>query len=411
MRILVLNCYSRNALAVINGLKGVATVIGADAKRSDLVINPDRWFRSGALESVHRYTDPVDGKTEFTNDLAEICRATKADGVVGTGTKITNFLSECKPELQKLVPGTKILVEDFSKLKRLSDKWNTVEVCRELGVPVPKSILLEDPALVEKQMAGFTFPVVVKPRDSYASKGVTTLSTKEEFLDYVRNSEAEIFHRWPEGKYIVQECISGDLHDVVGCFKEGRPYCLLTQQRMLSYYDFGGGGIVNKTTREQKLLDYAETILSHFSWNGIAMFDFVKHANGDFYLLECNPKVWGTTQLAIDAGQNVVSTLVRLFVLEESFEPKKDYKVGMVYKWILPDCVSAWIQKPLSLPNIFRRVISTFSRYGGTEVHWNTSWANMPHLLGIVFNRVSTKGIFGKFAFGSANRTRALSKA
>jgi len=66
---------------------------------------------------------------------------------------------------------------------------------------------------------------------------------------------------------------------------------MMTQHRIVCQYDFGGGGIVNKTTHDPAMMELARTFISHVKWNGLLLLDFIRDREGRYFLLEANPKV------------------------------------------------------------------------------------------------------------------------
>ncbi|RLB11223.1 MAG: hypothetical protein DRG39_04620, partial [Deltaproteobacteria bacterium] len=339
MRIIVLNCYSRNSLAVINSLDKSYKIIGGTA-RKNLLFKPDRIFKSPYVSLIFRYTDPVEYPEIFKTDIINACNTYKADAVIPTGTAITNYLSYYKSDIAESTKA-KILVEDYQKLSQLADKWITCNVCTKLNIPIPKATLIQTKEDVEQICDSFSFPIILKPRTSYASKGIQFFHNRESFKKYILNSKID-------SSCLVQELIEGELHDVALFAKDGKVLSILTQKRLLSFYDFGGGGIINKTTYEPQLMEYGTRIAEYLKWNGVLEIDFIKQES-NYYLLECNPKIWGTTHLTVKAGLNVVQQLIDTFVLNKPVEKRQNsYKVGLVYKWLFPECVSSWFHKPMT---------------------------------------------------------------
>lgn len=386
MKILVLNCYSRNSLAVINNLDPGYEIIGGEAKKKNyLFFNPEKFFRSKRLREIFRYTDPQVTPESFKNDIIRACEIYKLDAIIPTGTTTTNYLSYYKHEINKFTD-TKLLVEDYSILSQLTDKWLTYKICLEAKVPVPKTFLLTDWQKMLSSLNSIKFPIIVKPRISYASKGVMFYNTMGELEKYLKDSEVCDGRESEESSYVVQELIRGDLHDVTTCAKDGNVVSILSQQRLVSLYDFGGGGIINKTTYEPTSMKYAENIIRYMKWNGVVEFDFIKDNTGNYYLLECNPKIWGTTQLTIEAGLNVVQQLVDLFVLNKHIKRNDTYEIGLVYKWLFPECVFNWIHNQRTFNQICKRIVNTFRKYDAKKVLNNLNAKDILHLIGIVFD-------------------------
>ncbi len=381
MRILVLNCFSRNSLAVINSLDPSYELFGGTQQaRRSWQLKLERLYTSPRLSGVFRYRDPVQDQEGFAQDVAEACRRLRPQAVIPTGTNVTNALSAMKQVIAAQTPA-KILVEDHEKLSLLADKWRTYQLASQLGVPVPASALVSRENLAE--VRALRPPLVAKPRLAFASRGVEFLADaaqREEFLTRLLGQPGA------EDSYMIQEQHPGELHDVTSCSKAGRPVSLMSQHRLMGLRDFGGGGVINQTTDEPEMRGYASRIIGHLGWNGVLEFDFIKGPRG-YALIECNPKIWGTTELTVKAGLNVCQQLVDLFVLEKDLPPCPGYRVGLVYKWIFPECVWAWFLPPRQPRAIWRRMVKTLRRYPPGPAITSLRAQNLRHMVGIAVEK------------------------
>ncbi len=366
---------------MINSLDPNYKIIGSCAKKDKYLFGkPEKFFKSPRLSFIFRYTDPLKNPEAFRDDIIRACEAYKADLLIPTGTIVTNYLSYFKKEISQHV-NTKLLVECYEKLRQLADKWDTYNLCIKLGIPTPKTALLERESNVEFVVNSFSFPVVIKPRHSYASKGIHFFQNSKALKEYIFKK------RILNNNYILQEVISGgELHDVALCAKEGKTFSILTQQRLVSFYDFGGGGIINKTTYEPQLMEYAKKIAKYMNWNGLLEIDFIFKDN-KYYLLECNPKVWGTTYLTTKAGLNMIQQMVDMLAFNKQTYFTFNYEVGLLYKWIFPECFASWFQKPRTIKRILRRFLNTFRNYNAKRTLINLNFKDIPHLIGIVLDK------------------------
>lgn len=374
-RILVLGCYTRNALAVINALDLRYDMAGAASKKK-FVISPDGWLRSKRLQKVFRYTDPALSAEAFVVDLIRIGLEYRASAIYPTGTLITDIVSEQKNRIER-ESGARVLVDEYSRLGRLTDKWEIIQICEASGVSHPKTWLVGS----NEKLDELRLPLVAKPKcHSSGSEGVSFLETTESLKSFLARHHSG---------YVLQERISGQLHDVAGCAFEGKCHSLFTQRRLRSFNDFGGGGILNQSTREPVLMEAAEKIMNETKYTGVFMMDFIRDDSGQFYLLECNPKIWGTTQLCVDAGMNIPQHVVELMFEQKPPQRLREYREGIVYRWIFPDMIASWFSKPLSVSRFLRRVAASLRSYPGTKgSRTNLQIRNLKHLLGIVLNKL-----------------------
>ena len=389
--LLLLNCYSRNALAVINSVGESYRLIGGDAVSSGRrIIDPDRWFHSPRLGEVFRYADPGASPEAFREDIIAACRRYGASGVIATGTTATNQLSRFKAEIEAAC-SAKAVVEDYDRFLTMTDKWLTWQICQECGVTAPPTVLVnpDDPAFLS-QVSKLRFPLVLKPRISYAAIGVQFLDDRAALDRALADLPGGAMDPvGGEPRYIIQEKITGELHDVAICARDGELVGAMTQQRVVSLYDFGGGGIVNRTTWEPQNIEMIRGLIERLRWNGLAIFDLIRDADGQFHVLECNPKVWGTTYLTTRAGLNMVRMSLDIFLHDRRPEPNFTYQRDLLYKFWFPECLYHWTVAPRTPARIFRRICRTLSHHGAAEVDNNLGRENWRHLVGIALNSLA----------------------
>ncbi len=388
MNILILNCFSRNALAVINSLDTSYKLFGGVTFKS-------KWrnqlqkslFASNRLNHVVEYTNPTLDQEQFYQDLLKLCQKHQIDAIFPTGTTSTNYLSFYKARLAKETSAV-ALVEDYDKFEQLTDKWETYQHALKAGVPVPKTILLKDDAETLGAIEQLQFPVIAKPRISFASHGVrffnhfTELKNALEALNGFKDPAGKISH-----PYIIQEVIQGALHDVSLCAKSGQVAMMMSQQRIMSLRDFGGGGIINLTTYEPEMMQHAEKLVQLMQWNGPALFDFIKTNDNQYYLLEVNPKIWGTTRLMVEAGLNLPQALIDLFVLDKPLKKNNEYEKNLLYKWVFPECMAAFLLPPLSPIKIAKRIQKSLSKHQSSRSCTNLNRKDWRHLIGTILEK------------------------
>ncbi|MDP9203505.1 MAG: ATP-grasp domain-containing protein, partial [Gemmatimonadota bacterium] len=82
-----------------------------------------------------------------------------------------------------------------------------------------------------------------------------------------------------------------------------------------------------------ELLSRSLALLHDFSWQGVAMVEYKLNADtGVPYLMEINGRLWGSLQLAIDAGVDFPNLLVQS-ALGMNLTPVTNYKSGVRLRW------------------------------------------------------------------------------
>ncbi|MGZ4860964.1 MAG: arsenate reductase/protein-tyrosine-phosphatase family protein, partial [Candidatus Angelobacter sp.] len=110
-------------------------------------------------------------------------------------------------------------------------------------------------------------------------------------------------------------------------FNRGRKVWHFAHERVHEYPLTGGASSYRRSIDPPAaLLDDAQKLLTALLWHGVAMVEFKMDASGQYWLMEINPRLWGSLALSIDAGVNFPLGLLQIAKGEEPASQPK-YKV------------------------------------------------------------------------------------
>jgi protein-tyrosine-phosphatase len=229
-------------------------------------------------------------------------------------------LNENDPVRRKaVIPGDKAI--DIAL-----DKEKTWQLARELGVHAPASVLLSSVAEIDQVQQ---FPVVLKPTHS---KVMVDGELRTLAVAVVRNEvdRQEQLRRWiPLTPVQQQQYISGRGIGVEFLFNQGRKVWHFAHERVHEYPLTGGASSYRRSINPPAaLLRDAEKLLTTLHWHGVAMVEFKMDANGQYWLMEINPRLWGSLALSIDAGVDFPWGLVQI---AKGHEPTSQAKYRVPY--------------------------------------------------------------------------------
>ena len=381
MKVVVLDVYSRMGLTIANALAREHEVIGG-AIASGASARVDRTFRTRKLDALFRYPSPLRDPTGFGDAVLAACERYRPDAVFPLTTASVLALSRLRAE-RGAPPGTTFLVEDVAAVERLADKWTLHQVCQELGVPTPRTVLPVGDAAESVHELGL--PVIAKPRLSEAARGVHVLHTREEVDELVRNPPTVGTRVGGDAyPYVLQELVAGEINDANGCAAAGTVLMSMTLRRVLTRHEFGGNGLVHETTREPEIAAHLATVMRHFAWNGPLELEFVKAPDGSFSLIDANPRVWGNVQMAIDLGQDVASAALAAFTGGPLPEPVLDYPVGTLLRWYTPGTFACCFRAPRTPSAVRRRLAPLLVPRRGSLS--NLRAGDLRHLIGMTLD-------------------------
>ena len=234
---------------------------------------------------------------------------------------------------------TRIPIPRYSVLKIALDKAKTLRVAQQVGVPTPHTHFVNELEQLDLLSKDLNYPVVIKlrkeicvppPRYTYA------YSRKDFVTKYL------LMHR--KCKYpLVQELILGTGYGFFSLFNEdSEPLAFFCHKRIREYPITGGPSTYCTSIYNPKIIDYGLKILREIKWYGVAMVEFRKDCrDGEFKLMEINPRFWGSLPLAIASGVDFPYLLCRM-VIGENVELNK-YETGIKCRFLMRD-LSALIQ-------------------------------------------------------------------
>lgn len=332
-RVLVTDSNSPKALAIVRALGRSYTVYTADKDPISLA-----GF-SRYNKKYIRYC--YDHLNQFAEIIFDICRQYKINIVVTPEEQTSYLISRSKELFEKNEIRT--AVPNFESLKIGMSKMLTIQHALQIGVPVPRSIILEDVAQASKVARQIGYPVVVRPVTSHYWTGDRFISSSA--VGYAANEE-ELKHCISRlnpllPPPILQEYVAGHGMGVLLILnKDGLVYAECAQEGLRDYRPTGSGFVLRRSASvHPQLREYSLRLLKQIGWDaGVVEVEFrVSEDLRDIYLMEINPRFWSSIQLSIDAGVNFPQYLVDL-VLEKQPE-KPNFREDMVLRWWLGDLI------------------------------------------------------------------------
>lgn len=235
----------------------------------------------------------------------------------GTEQEIAKCYS-CKDELGDYYK--KLVINEDRLLDLSEDKWETMKFLKDNGlVSIPSSITA-DFETAEKE---FGLPLLMKPRKSYASKGIEKVSTKEEFDSW----KAEY-----SDQFMVQKLIGDDNSEfTVAVFGFGDGTCVapIVLRRKLSKAGATDKAIVEVLPELEKSVYDLVSVLKPI---GPTNFQY-RYDDGNYYLLEINPRISSSTSIRQAFGYNESEMCISYF-LENTKPNNPSIRLGKATRYI-----------------------------------------------------------------------------
>jgi predicted ATP-grasp superfamily ATP-dependent carboligase len=377
LKILVTDGNSRAALAITRALGREGNQIIVGSTKLPSLASGSRYCTRSFI-----YPDPGRDSGGFVSKLRGVVAREKPDVLLPVTDITTLLVAENKTDFEKYCA---VPFPEYESVRSAADKVHVMKLAEKLQIPVPATVYLHSRKDAETGVASLSSilgrPMVVKPAHSRVRTGNGWTSTGVRYAVDERHLREILCNGFSPVEYplLLQERIKGDGVGLFLCMDRNGVIAAFCHRRLREKPPSGGVSVLRESIPMQPLLRvYAERLLRALGWYGIAMVEFKKDERaGDYKLMEINGRFWGSLQLAIDAGVNFPSLLVRM-ANGEKVVPLKDYQVGVKTRWLWGD-VDALLSRlfksdaALNLPNghpgRLRSVID-FMKFWGKDLHY-----------------------------------------
>jgi predicted ATP-grasp superfamily ATP-dependent carboligase len=279
-----------------------------------------------------RYPSPIEEPTRFVEWIQQ--------EVVAKGVPVMATTDVTMQRLCTLLAGTRSgrAFPSPAAWAIAYDKRKTYLIARRF-LACPETWMVNDGDRIEDIADMVRFPVAIKPRYSRYLDGVgcrignvAYATNKDELICRYRTMEAQT------PSPVVQEKIGGAGEGLFVLFWHGDLIASFAHRRLREKPASGGQSVLSESVpTDPEMLASACELLNSIGWNGVAMLEFKRdRRDGKPKLIEINGRLWGSLQLAIDAGVNFPVMLLRL-ARGEHVSPTMTYRVGIRNRWLVGD--------------------------------------------------------------------------
>ena len=291
--------------------------------------------------------DPRARGEDFKDALIKILKIKAYLAVIPTDYHTFRLCSEIKQEINTI---SYVMIGDPEQLAVAGDKYQVATIAEAIGIPTPKSTLLTKDSSLDELDLGEEC-VLKSPEES-----------SDQFLNYLRKSDDpakiinQYFEEHPDRQMLAQEKIKGDGYGFFAIYDEGKCLNSFVHHRIREYPPSGGYSVAAEGVRNDRITEYGTKILDHLKWHGVAMVEF-KHnmTDDDYYILEINPKFWGSIELAMRSGVDFVQMWID-HASEKPIERIERYDL-IKFQWLINGELFHVLERPKNIGAILRDLL------------------------------------------------------
>jgi hypothetical protein len=228
---------------------------------------------------VYRVSDPSVDAIGFAGDVERLVDSEGVELVI----PMTDLSAPVLLELRERRPDVRIPFPPLATYSQVSDKAQLTEIAAQLGVPVPRQVVISRPGAEAADVgdrverSGLSWPLILKPARSTAlvdgamgKFSVRTVSGPSALATELASCPTEAH------PVLLQERIVGP---GLGVFmlgaSEGRPLAAFAHRRIREKPPTGGVSVYRESIPvRDDLRAYSERIMERFRWNGAVMLEF-----------------------------------------------------------------------------------------------------------------------------------------
>lgn len=305
MRILVTDGHYKHTLGAVRLLAGAGHRVIVTAPRRMAMASVSR-------STARRLVGPPSGDPAFLEHLDGAVRRHAPDMIMPVGAAACGLLARHRDRW----PGVAIVLPDAATMDRALDKRLMLALAAELGIPIPRTAEPRDDADLARAGEEVGFPLVIKA----PLEGRTGVA----YVDRAGDLAAAVAayrerHALPPGTMpLLQQRIVGPGFGVFATYQDGACRRVMAHRRVREFPVSGGESTCCELVADARLIGTGRAMLDALAWHGVAMVELKRHAaDGRDYLMEVNPKLWGSLDLALAAGADFPLDLARMAAGEQ----------------------------------------------------------------------------------------------
>jgi carbamoyl-phosphate synthase large subunit len=242
------------------------------------------------VPSHQRLIIPAGHSVDFIPALLQLCEEHKIEVLIPTVD--VELLAISKHQGEFGAKGVQIPLSSTKSLELCRDKYALFDFCKDTGLTSEFTLLSE-----HSDLTTFTYPCFAKPRLGAGGQGALVIHDQKE-LDTLPKNQS----------YLIQELLGGEEFSVdVYVQSNGCPLAVVPRLRMKID---SGIAVAAQTQINPTLTEMALKIIQKMGLTYVANIQFKANAQGEFKLLEINPRFPGTLPLTAAAGIDIPKLMI-----------------------------------------------------------------------------------------------------
>ena len=274
-------------------------------------------YMEDLCDRIFQIPYPSAGSDELIERIEQIHYQEKIDVLIPNfDAELFSFM---KNEQRLLDKGIHTFLPSLKQFQE-RDKDKLAEYGEKYGVKVPGSINLGSVDQISDMEDKFDYPVMIKGQFYDAYEAGNEEQVKQAFY--------KISAKWGF-PVIAQEFVKGTEVNVIA-LGDGKGNTIAAVPMRKQYITDKGKAWGGITLADEKMMELTRMLIRKTKWKGGMELELIKTNNGEYFLIEINPRIPAWVYLAVGAGQNIPDALIKL-ALGWDVKPMTTYKIGKMF--------------------------------------------------------------------------------
>ncbi|NQU87120.1 MAG: ATP-grasp domain-containing protein [Mariniphaga sp.] len=274
-------------------------------------------YMEDLCDRIFQIPYPSAGSDDLIERIEQIHQQEKIDVLIPNfDAELFSFM---KNEQRLLDKGIHTFLPSLKQFQE-REKDQLAKYGEKYGVKVPGSINLGNVGQISDMEDKFDYPVMVKGQfyDAYEANNE----------EQVKQAFYKISAKWGF-PVIVQEFVKGTEVNVIA-LGDGKGNTIAAVPMRKQYITDKGKAWGGITLADEKMMELTRMLIQKTKWKGGMELELIKTNDGEYFLIEINPRIPAWVYLAVGAGQNIPDALIKL-ALGWDVKPMTEYKIGKMF--------------------------------------------------------------------------------
>ena len=292
---LVLDAGFRQSLVTVRSLGHRGLEVAALDRRSNAPAFSSRWCRRALV------CPAMPATSEYLDYLEQALASTHAPVVIPSADATVDLLRRHR---ERLTSSVRIAVADEPAMAIAVDKARTLAVARDLGIRVPRSVMVRSIADVPDAVKEIGLPAVIKPGQSWLWGDDAGIRVDSAVVTTVDEAYRAVDGLTRLGDVpLCQELLSGRREAVSFLYANGEMHARFAQWAKRTCPPLGGESVLRQSIPVPgDIGEQAERLVREIDLAGYSEVEFRRDDAGIPFLMEINPRLSASVEIAVRSG-------------------------------------------------------------------------------------------------------------